>query len=126
MDGAGQRSQWTMIAFMWAAMSMIGVHPQPDLYRNGIWGVRCFGRWKATGLFGVLVIKQPVKRALFLPILYAAGLSPQAGPGLPEQPRRLVGNHIGCCCCHRYYEACFATLSGVFAGSPLAPLSWAS
>jgi multicomponent Na+:H+ antiporter subunit D len=123
MDGAGQRMPWTMTAFSVAAMSMIGVPPAAGFVSKWYLGAGAL-EVESYWIIGVLVISSLLNALYFLPILYAAWFKPQAGPWPAERPRGWLETHW-MLLLPPVVTACFALLVGVFAGSPISPLSWA-
>jgi multicomponent K+:H+ antiporter subunit A len=122
MKGAGQRMPLTMIAFSLAALSMIGIPPAAGFVSKWYLGVGAL-EVEAYWIIGVLAISSLLNALYFLPILYAAWFTPQAGPWPAERPQSWLETHW-MLLLPPIITACLALLVGLFAGSSISPLSW--
>ncbi|MEX2497680.1 MAG: proton-conducting transporter membrane subunit [Wenzhouxiangellaceae bacterium] len=117
MDGVGWRMPWTMGAFTFAALSMIGVPPMAGFISKwylGLGGAASGDYW----VIGVLVASTLLNAAYFLPMLRRAWfVEPVAGATeRREAPLSLLVPTL--------ITGLLAVGSGFLAGMPLSPLQW--
>lgn len=117
MDGIGWRMPWTMGAFTFAAMGMIGVPPMAGFVTKwylGLGGATTGAWW----VIGVLVASTLLNAAYFLPLLRRAWFVAPAGhdTGRKEAiPSLLVPTLV---------TGLLAVGAGFLAGMPMSPLQW--
>ena len=117
MNGMGWKMPWTMAAFTLAALGMIGVPPIAGFISKwylGLGGLDAGQDW----VIGVLIASTVLNAAYFLPVLRRAWFLPPAnGSGPREAPASLLWPTL--------ITAALALGSGILAGMPFSPLSWA-
>ncbi|HEY4545358.1 MAG TPA: proton-conducting transporter membrane subunit [Pedomonas sp.] len=122
MNGAGARMPWTMAAFSVAALGMIGLPPFAGFISKwylGSGAVQSGAGWALV----VLLISSLLNAAYFLPILSRVWFRKQTGPWPEEKSFGRFETKAGLL--FPPVTTAIATVAvGLFAGTPVSPLSW--
>jgi multicomponent Na+:H+ antiporter subunit D len=121
LDGVGQRMPWTSLCFSIGAMGMIGIPPIAGFVTKwylGIGGLQAGHAW----VIGVLAGSSLLNAAYFLPLLYRMWFKAASAQVEEEAPREYPLGLIA----PPVVTALAALAVGLFAGSALSPLGWAS
>jgi multicomponent Na+:H+ antiporter subunit D len=121
LDGIGPRMPWTSLCFSIGAMGMIGIPPIAGFISKwylGIGGLQSGHPW----VIGVLAGSSLLNAAYFLPLLYRMWFRTASAQMQEEAPREYPLGLIA-----PPVITAFAALAvGLFAGSALSPLGWAT
>nr|WP_206212328.1 proton-conducting transporter membrane subunit [Wenzhouxiangella sp. XN79A] len=118
LDGIGARMPWTSVCFSLGALGMIGLPPMAGFVTKiylGIGGLEVGAPW----VIGVLGASTLLNAAYFLPLLYRIWFVESASGDRPgERPLGIVAPAV--------LTGLAAIAVGLFAGSAVSPLAWAS
>jgi formate hydrogenlyase subunit 3/multisubunit Na+/H+ antiporter MnhD subunit len=122
LDGAGRRMPVTMLLFTIAAFGMIGVPPLAGFISKWYLGMGALIAGHSWGII-ILIISSLLNAAYFLPIVYAAWFKQSALPQI--KPLNQAFETKLSLLTPPLITAVFVILCGVFANSPISPLTWA-
>ncbi|HSP26477.1 MAG TPA: proton-conducting transporter membrane subunit, partial [Saliniramus sp.] len=121
LDGIGPRMPWTSLCFSIGAMGMIGIPPIAGFVSKwylGIGDLQAGHPW----VIGVLAASSLLNAAYFLPLLYRMWFRTASEQMREEAPREYPLGLIA----PPVITAIAALAVGLFAGSALSPLGWAT
>lgn len=124
LRGVGRRMPWTMAAFTAGGLGMIGIPPLAGFISKWYLGI---GALEVGQDWVVLVLLSSglLNAAYFLPVIYRGWFGKPGGE--PWKRRIWPGQRLEThwmLLVPAVFTALMAVLSGLFAGSPISPLSW--
>jgi multicomponent Na+:H+ antiporter subunit D len=121
LDGIGPRMPWTSLCFSIGAMGMIGIPPIAGFVSKWYLGIGALQSGQSW-VIGVLAGSSLLNAAYFLPLLYRMWFKTASEQMRDEAPREYPLGLIA-----PPVITAFAALAvGLFAGSALSPLGWAT
>ncbi len=120
--GVGRRLPWTMVAFTIGALGMIGIPPIAGFVTKwylGAGAVEAGQPW----IIAILLASSLLNAAYLLPIVYDAWFRAPAQPWPPRAGRHEIDPWL---LAPTLAAAALAVAAGVFAGTSLSPLGWAT